>query len=305
MHKLSPKVTRGLSKNLVLYSFLLPTLTYYFVFEYVPIYGIQIAFKDLNLFAGISESPWVGLKHFENFFNSVYFYRLMRNTFLISFYSIIFAFPVPIILAVLLNELKAEKFRSVFQSISYIPHFISTVIIAGLIVNFLSPSTGMINMVIEFFGGNSINFLSKPEWFRTIYVSSGIWQTMGWGSIIYFASLRSIDPSLYEAAEIDGANRWKKIKFISLPGIMPTIIIMLLLNLGNLLKVGFEKVFLLYNASTYETADVLSTYVYRSGLVNQQYSFAAAVGLFNSIITLVLLIAFNYLAKKFTRNSLW
>jgi putative aldouronate transport system permease protein len=303
--KLSHLKGRTVRKNIALYILLFPTLSYFLVFRYIPIYGLQIAFKDYNPFVGFTASPWVGIKHFKSFFESIYFWRLIRNTFLLSFYSILFGFPVPILFAILLNELKSEKFRSTVQTISYMPHFLSTVIVAGLIVNFLSPSIGVINKIIEALGGNAIDFLRRPEWFRTIYISSGIWQGMGWNSIIYYASLRAISPSLYEAADIDGANRRQKMIYISLPGILPTIVTLLLLNLGNLLSVGFEKVFLLYNATTYETADVLSTYVYRSGLISQQYSFATAVGLFNSVVTLVLLIFFNSTAKKTSGESLW
>lgn len=303
--KISKMSLRDFKKNFVLYTFLFPTILYFLVFHYAPLYGLQIAFKDFSPFIGFARSPWVGFKHFESFFNSIYLWRLASNTFLISFYSILFGFPMPIILALILNELRSERFRSVFQTISYVPHFISTVIICGLIVNFLSPSTGIVNAIISSLGGNTIDFLIRPEWFRTIYIGSGVWQGMGWSSIIYYASLRAISPSLYEAADIDGASRWQKIIRISLPGILPTIITLLLLNLGNLMAVGFEKIFLLYNPSTYKTADVISTYVYRSGLISQQYSFASAVGLFNSFITLILLFIFNYSAKKSTGESLW
>ncbi len=296
---------RIIKKNIALYLLLMPTILYFLIFRYVLIYGLQIAFKEYNPFIGYKDSPWVGFKHFQSFFNSIYFYRLVRNTFLLSFYSILFGFPVPIIFALFLNELKSERFRSIIQSISYIPHFISTVIVCGLLVNFLSPSTGVINAVIKALTGDTIDFLRKPEWFRTIYVSSGIWQQMGWNSIIYYAAIRAIDPFLYEAADIDGANRWQKMIRISLPSILPTIITLLLLNLGNIMNVGFEKVFLLYNPNTYQTADIISTYVYRSGLVDQQYSFATAVGLFNSIINLLLLVIFNSVSKKASGESLW
>jgi len=272
-----------------LYIFLLPTIVFFVVFHYVPIYGLQIAFKNYVIMKGIWGSAWVGLQNFADVFALGSFWEVLRNTVLISFYKIVFGFPAPIILAILLSELVSTRFKKAAQTISYLPHFVSWVVLGGLFRQFLSPSMG----------------LQSPEWFRPIYISSGIWQSMGWSSIIYYASLRAINPSLYEAAAIDGANRKQKILSISLPGILPTIITLLLLNLGNLLTVGFEKVFLLYNPSTYETADVLSTYVYRSGLVGQQYSFAAAVGLFNSAVTLILLIVFNYAAKKASGQSLW
>jgi putative aldouronate transport system permease protein len=292
-------------RNSVLYLFLLPALLYYAIFNYGPMYGTVIAFMDYNPFRGIAESPWVGLRHFYAFFDSIYFFRLIRNTFLLGAYSIVFGFAVPIVFALLLNEMNKGKLRSVFQSISYLPHFISTVVVAGLIVTFLSPSTGVVNALISAAGGQTIDFMREPGWFRAVYVSSGIWQQMGWSSIIYFAALSGISPSLYEAADIDGAGRLDKVWNISLPGILPTIVTMFLLDLGRIMDVGFEKVFLLYNSSTYETADVLSTYVYRAGLEQQQYSFAAAVGLFNSLITLAFIILFNKLARRLSGNSLW
>jgi len=268
-------------------------------------YGVIIAFKDFGVFLGIRNSPWVGFTHFASFFSSVYFVRLIRNTFLLSFYSVLFGFPAPIIFALMLNELPKVGYRSVVQSLSYVPHFISTVVVAGLILSFLAPSTGVINALIKLFGGKPVDFMRDPAWFRFVYVATGVWQEMGWGSIIFFAGLSAIDPQLYEAAQMDGAGRIAKIWHISLPGVLPIIVTMLLLNLGRLMTVGFEKVFLLYNSATYETADVISTYVYRSGLVNQQYSFAAAVGLFNSVVTLVLLTMFNTIARKISEYSLW
>jgi putative aldouronate transport system permease protein len=296
---------KKMKRTIVLYLFLIPAIVYYVLLHYLPMYGALIAFQDFNPFRGFTNSEWVGFKHFIAFFDSIYFYRLVTNTFLLGIYTVIFAFPLPIIFALLLNEVKHTKFRTVIQSISYIPHFISTVVVVGLIATFLSPSTGFINEIISFVGFEKIDFLRSPEWFRTIYISSGVWQGLGWSSIIYFAALSSISPSLYEAADIDGANRWQKIVYISLPGITPTIVTILLLDLGRVMDIGFEKVFLLYNPSTYETADVLSTYTYRAGLIDQQYSFAAAVGLFNSLVTLVLILFFNYLAKRFTSYSLW
>lgn len=292
-------------KGWLLYLFFLPVALYYIIFHYAPMYGVIIAFKDFGVFLGIRNSPWVGLKHFQDFFSSVYFVRLIRNTFLLSFQSVLFGFPVPIIFALLLNELADVHYRSVVQSLSYIPHFISTVVVAGLVISFLAPSTGVVNETLRILGQKRIDFMRDPKWFRFVYVASGIWQEMGWGSIIYFAGLSSIDPQLYEAAQMDGAGRMRKIWHISLPGILPIIMTLLLLNLGRLMTVGFEKVFLLYNEATYETADVISTYVYRSGLVYQQYSFAAAVGLFNSVVTLILLTMFNTVARRVSEYSLW
>jgi len=292
-------------RNITLYLFLLPAFVYYIIFHYAPMYGALIAFQDYNPFAGMSNSPWVGFKHFRDFFGGVYFFRLLRNTLLISVYGLIFGFPMPIIFALLLNEVKSKKFRTTIQTISYMPHFISVVILCGLIVQFLAPNTGLIAKILEGFLGYPINVLEFSSWFRPIYIGSGIWQSMGWGSIIYFAALTSINPSLYEAADIDGASRIQKMVHISLPGLLPTIVTLLILNMGNLLSVGFEKVMLLYRTATYETADVISTYVYRSGLIAQQYSFATAVGLFNSAVGLILVLSANYAAKRISSQSLW
>lgn len=296
---------RSRKKGLLILTFMIPGILFYAIFCYAPMYGTLIAFQDFNPFLGFGESPWVGFKHFAEFFQSLYFWRLIRNTFLLSFYTIIFSFPMPILFALLLYEVRGNRFRSVVQSISYFPHFISMVVLCGLIRNFLAPSTGIINALITAMGGPAIDFLRDPQWFRTVYVVSGIWQSMGWSSIIYYATLTSVDTSLFEAADIDGASRLQKIRHISIPSLIPTIITLLLMNLGNIMNVGFEKVLLLYNSSIYEVADIISTYVYRSGIVGLQYSFAAAVGLFNSFIGIVLIGIFNGLAKKFTQVSLW
>lgn len=288
-----------------LYLMVLPVVVYYIVFHYVPMAGVVIAFKQYDPFTGIVESPWVGFKHFLRFFDSIYFFRLIRNTILLNVYGLVVGFPAPIILALMLNEVTRPLFKRVVQTISYLPYFCSTVVIVGIVVNFLSPTTGMVNQVIKALGGQPIAFLSSPEWFRHVYVWSGVWQGVGWSSIIYLAALAGIDPALYEAAEMDGAGRFAKMWHISIPGIAPVIMVLLLLNLGNMLNVGFEKVFLLYNPSTYSSADVISTYVYRAGLLEQQYDFGAAVGLFNSVVSLVLLTAFNWLAGKLGQQTLW
>ena len=293
------------ARNITLYLFLLPALIYYAIFHYAPMYGALIAFQEYNPFRGMSGSPWVGFTHFEAFFGGVFFFRLLRNTILLSLYGLIFGFPMPIIFALLLNEVKSKKYRSTIQSLSYMPHFVSTVIICGLILQFLAPNTGLIAGIFEFFTQSPVDLLANPGWFRPIYIISGIWQGMGWGSIIYFAALSTINPSLYEAADIDGASRLQKMFHISLPGLLPTIITLLILDLGRILNVGFEKVLLLYRTTTYETADIISTYVYRSGLINQQFSFAAAVGLFNSLVGLVLVLASNYAARRIANQSLW
>lgn len=291
-------------KSRYLYIMLLPTIAFYIIFHYLPMYGIIIAFKDFKASRGILGSPWVGFKHFEQFFSSYYFFRLIRNTFLLNFYGLIFGFPAPIILAILLNELRSEKFKRFVQSVSYLPHFISVVIVVGFIVDFFSQN-GIVNNLLSLFGIEPINFLIEPKWFRPLYVGSGIWQGIGWGSIIYLAAISGIDPELYEAAIIDGAGRFRKIISITIPSIAPTIIIQLIFRIGGMMSVGFEKVFLMYNPSTYETADVISTFVYRSGLQSAQYSYAAAIGLFNTIINFILLIGANYISRVTTESSLW
>lgn len=298
---------RYVKRDKYLLLLILPGIAYFITFQYLPLYGVIIAFKDFSIGKGILGSPWADplFKHFEQFFGSYYFGRLIRNTFMISVYSLVWGFPVPIIFALALNELKAGPFKKTIQTISYMPHFVSTVVVSGLLINFLSPANGLINNIIESFGGQRIAFLQETTWFRSIYIASGVWQEFGWGSIIYLAALSSIDPQLYEAARMDGAGRWKQMWHISLPGISNTIIILLIMNLGNLLRVGYEKLILLYSTSVYEVADVISTYVYRSGLLDKQYSFASAAGLFNSVVSLVLLVTFNRISKKVSEVSIW
>jgi putative aldouronate transport system permease protein len=268
-------------------------------------YGIIIAFKNYNVFTGIGKSPWVGFLYFEQFFNSVFFWRLIRNTFLISFYGLILGFPAPIILALLFNELKNGPFKKTAQTISYLPHFISTVIIVSMFVEFLSPSRGLVNNLIALFGGERIYFLGDPKYFRTVYTIMNIWRGVGWGTIVYLAALTGINPELYEAAIIDGCNRFRQILHVTIPGIASAIIIMLIFRVGELLSVGSESIILMYNPSIYETADVISTYVYRRGLVEAQYSFGAAVGLFNAVIGLLLIGVTNALARRYSETSLW
>jgi putative aldouronate transport system permease protein len=304
--KFEPRIIADkIMKYKYLYLLFLPVLVWYILFCYVPMYGIVIAFKDYNIFTGIADSPWVGFKYFQQFFESVYFWRLIRNTFVISFYGLIFGFPAPILLALLFNELKNGLFKKTVQTISYLPHFISTVIIVSMFVEFLSPSRGLINNLIAMFGGERIYFLGNPKYFRAVYTIMGIWQGVGWGTIIYLAALTGINTELYEAAIIDGCNRFKQTIHVTLPGIASTIIIMLIFRVGSLLSVGSESIILMYNPAIYETADVISTYVYRRGLVDAQYSFAAAVGLFNAIIGLVLIGVTNALSKRYSETSLW
>ncbi|NOU74912.1 ABC transporter permease subunit [Paenibacillus sp. LMG 31458] len=291
-------------KNKLLYVMLFPVLLYYVIFHYGPMYGAIIAFKDFSPRLGIWGSDWVGFEHFQAFFTGPYFWRTIKNTVLISFYQLLFGFPAPIVLALLLNEVKHALFKRTVQTITYMPHFISLVVICGIIKDF-TVSDGVLNDVIVFFGGERTTFLLEPSFFRSVYVSSGVWQHIGWGTIIFLAALTGIDQEQYEAAKIDGAGRWKQMTNVTLPGLMPTIIILLILEIGRMMNVGFEKIILLYNPGTYETADVISSYVYRVGLQDFNYSFSSAVGLFNSMINFILLICSNWLSRKFNDTSLW
>jgi putative aldouronate transport system permease protein len=297
-------IRSDLKRHWAIYVMALPVIAYYLLFHYGPMYGLQIAFKDFSTVKGIWGSPWVGFRHFESFFNGIYFWRLIKNTILINVYELLFGFPAAIVLALLLNEIRNSMFKRVVQTISYLPHFISIVVVAGMMVDFLGR-TGLINQIIASFGIEPIDFLKEASWFRFLFVSSGIWQGIGWGSIIYLAAMATIDPTLYEAARMDGANRWKQTLHITIPGIMPTIVILFILNMGNMLSVGSEKVLLLYNPLTYETGDVISTYVYRKGVLEASYSFTAAVGLFNSIVSFILIVSANSISKRLTENKLW
>ena len=284
---------------------ILPILIYYIVFHYLPMSGAIIAFKDFKPGGGIYNGDWVGMKWFIQFFQSPYAFRIIRNTILLSVYSIIFGFPIPILFAICITEIRSSKLRRTIQTVSYLPHFISTVVMVGMLSNMLSMNHGIINDVIIMMGGDPINFLQDPRWFRTLYVGSGIWQGFGFSSIIYIAAINGIDVSLYEAARIDGINKFQQVYYITIPMIAPTIIILFILQLGNLMSVGFEKVFLMYNPAVYETADVISTYVYRKGINSSSYSFASAVGLFNSLINFLLVYVSNAICRKATNTSLW
>ncbi len=298
------RIKKDFRANKYLYLMMLPVLAYYLIFHYGPMYGALIAFKDYTPMKGVWGSEWVGFKHFQEFFGSYYFARILKNTLLISLYSLVFEFPMPILLALLINEVRRQKFRRVVQSITYMPYFISMIVICGMIKDFTNGG-GLITSMLQFFGGDGTSLLQKPEWFRPIYVLSEIWQKIGWESIIYLAALMTIDLEQYEAARIDGASRLKQMLHVTLPGIMPTIVIMFILRMGNLLNVGFEKIILLYNPITYSTADVISSFVYRKGLLEFNWSFSAAVGLFNSVINLVLLVIANRLSRKISGSSLW
>lgn len=284
---------------------LAPVIMYFLIFHYWPMYGVQLAFKDFIATNGIFGSPWVGFKHFERFFDSYYFWRLIKNTLGIGLYELAVGFPVPIILALMINEVRHTFYKRLIQTVTYMPHFLSTVVMVGMIMIFLSPETGIVGQVIKLFGGEPIRFMTEPDWFKTIFVTSGVWQQMGWSSIIYLAALSGIDPQLHEAARVDGASRLQRIWHINIPGIMPTIVILLILKAGSILGVGFEKVFLMQNNLNLESSDVISTFVYRSGMLEAQYSFATAVDLFNSVINFIMLVTVNFIARRAGGSSLW
>jgi len=283
----------------------LPCLVYFVIFKYAPMFGIVISFKNYNLFKGIAESPWVGFKYYQMFFTNPDFFVIMKNTFLLGVYKLVFGFPAPILLALLINEVKNRVFKRFVQTVSYLPHFISNVVVASMVILFLSPSSGIVNNVIEWLGFAPINFMVKPELFRWIYVLSDIWQHIGWETIIYLAALTAIDPGLYEASEIDGASRWRQTWNVTLPGIAPAIVILFIMNVGKVLEIGFEKVFLLYNPAIYSTADIISTYVYRVGLSQGNYSYATAIDLFGGIISLFFVVGANYMSRRLSDTSLW
>lgn len=297
-----------IKRDRFMYLLLLPGVLWYFIFHYVPMYGVIIAFKDYKPFFGIEgifTSKWVGLQWFRKFFKSVYCARLLKNTFLLSFYSLAVNFPSAILLALFLNELKGKLFKKTVQTISYLPHFLSAVIVCGIVREMVSTDSGLFNALIKLFGGKPIPFLSRPEWFRTIYISSGLWQGIGWSSIIYLAAMSGLDQELYDAARIDGAGVLKRMRHITIPGIRQVISIQLILAVGGILSVGAEKILLLYNPQIYSTADVISTYVYREGLGNQNYSFGTAVGLFGSLVHMVLILGTNFIAKKMGEEGIW
>lgn len=301
------KIRMDFQKNKAVYFMFLPVVVFYLIFHYYPMSGIILAFKDFKPALGIWGSPFTGdygFEHFLAFFGSSFFGRTITNTILISLYQLILGFPMPIILALMLNELRSPKFKKVMQTITYFPHFISTVVVCGMLTDFCL-SDGLFNQITGFFGVPSVSMLSEPKLFRTIYVASGIWQSMGWDSIIYLAAIAGIDTQLYEAASLDGAGRFKKIWHITLPGIKGTVVILFIMAIGKMMSVGSEKILLLYNPSTYKTADVISTYVYRKGLLDQDYSYSTAVNLFNSVINFALVFCANALSRKLTETSLF
>lgn len=288
-----------------LYLLLIPFLLYYILFVFRPMGGMVIAFKDYGLYKGIAGSPWVGLKHFREFFQSEFFGRTLKNTLFISLYQLLFGFPLPIILALLLNEVSSKKYKSVVQTFSYIPYFISTVVIAGMVTLFLSPSNGVVNIILSKLGFDKIYFLTKPEYFRSIYTITNIWVGLGYNSIVYISALSGVDQELYEACKIDGGGRWRQTLSVTLPGILPTIVTMFLIQIGNILNVGYELIILLYQPATYDTADTISTYIYRMGIEKANYSLSTAVGFFNSMVGFILVACANYISNKVNDVGLW
>jgi len=288
-----------------LYVLILPAFLYFLIFHYGPMYGVQIAFKDYMPSLGIWGSPWVGVKHFTRFFNSYYFGTLLKNTLGISVYSLLVGFPLPIILALALNEIKDGRFKKIVQTVTYAPHFISVVVIVGMIIAFLSPQTGIINHAIKALGFKPIAFMESPKWFKTIYVLSDVWQSTGWNSVIYMAALSGVDPQLHEAATIDGASRWQRLIYVNLPTLIPTMVILLIMNFGGIMSLGHEKVLLMQNPLNMPSSNIISTFTYQQGLLDAHYSYAAAIGLFNSVINAVLLLGVNKISRKLSEVSLW
>ncbi|HTG68694.1 MAG TPA: ABC transporter permease subunit [Candidatus Udaeobacter sp.] len=294
-----------IKQNYELYLFILPVVLVYAIFKYYPMYGVQIAFKNFRASKGIWGSEWVGFEHFMRFFDAYNFWPIMENTILLSVYSLIFGFPIPILVALMLNQMLAKRYKNFVQTVIYAPHFISTVVLVGMLNVFLSPNSGIVNHIITFFGGDPVLFMANEGWFRPLYVLSGIWQETGFATIIYLAALAGVNPELHEAAVMDGASKWKRVKHVDIPSIMPTIIILMVLAVGNIMSVGFEKAFLMQSDLNYGASNIIPTYVYELGIQKAQYSLSAAIGLFNAIINVVLLVTVNRVAKKLTETSLW
>jgi putative aldouronate transport system permease protein len=283
----------------------IPPVIYLVLFCYMPMYGAQIAFRDFSPFKGIWGSPWAGLTHFISFFKSIYFFRIFRNTLVISLTQLTFTFPLPIIVALMLNEVGNKYVKGTIQTVIYLPHFISVVVVVGLVFAVLSPGSGIINRIITSLGFTRVYFFNEPTYFPFIIAGAEVWQNTGWGTIVYLAAITGIDPALYEAAVIDGASRLKQVLHITIPAIMPTVITLLILRIGSLFSVGYQRILLLYNPTIYETADIIQTFVYRRGITGQEYSFSTAVDLFNSVVNLVMLLMFNKIMSKVSSTSLW
>lgn len=301
--KLNP--IESLKKDWSLYTFCLPGVILTFIFSYIPMYGVQIAFRDFNAKQGIWGSPWVGMKHFKRFVTSPFFALTLKNTLILSLYGLLVSFPIPIILALMLNSFRHKRYRKVIQMVTYAPNFISTIVMCGMLLLFMSPTVGVINTVIKGMGGEAINFMAKKEYWRHIYVWSGVWQGMGWSSVIYFAALSGISPELHEAAMVDGATKFQIVCHIDFPSILPTATILLIMNCGSVLSIGFEKAFALQNDLNQSVSEIISTYVYRVGLIQNSMSYSSAIGLFNTVVNLVLLVTVNTISDKMSGNSMF
>lgn len=298
------RLATDIKKYPAMYLMIIPVILYFLLFHYRPMYGLLMAFENYSPRLGISGSEWVGFEHFKAFFNDTYFFRILRNTLVISFSSLIFGFPMPIIFALLLNEVRCERFKKTIQTTSYLPHFISLVVICGMIKSFTADN-GLVTQILASLGINTGTMLQNEKLFVPIMILSDMWQNTGWDAIIYIAAISAIDQELYEAAQIDGAGRWKQLFNITLPSILPTIVILLIMRVGSIMSVGSEKILLLYNPGIYETSDVIATYVYRKGLLENSWSYSAAIGMFNSVINLILLVIANSVSKHLTESSLW
>ncbi len=298
------KTLKNMGRHWQLYLLLIPIIVFFIVFKYVPMYGLQIAFRDYMVTKGFSGSPWVGLKHFNRFVHSPEFWLIIKNTLTISVFQLLISFPLPIIISLLINQLRKQRSKTIIQNVLIAPHFISLVVLIGMVMIFLNPRNGLINQLIIAFGGEPIHFLGKPEYFKGIYILSGVWQNTGWDTVIYIAALSSIDPALYEAATVDGATRWQKIWRIDFPGILPVVITQLILNCGQMLSIGYEKILLLQNPLNRVASEVISTYEYQQGILNSQFSYSTAIGLFNAVINFAILLLVNHLAKKYSDTSI-
>ncbi len=299
------RIITRLSRDWQIYVLLLPALAYFIVFHYLPMYGVQIAFRQYRFVDGITGSRWVGLKHFEDFLGAYYFGRLLTNTFLLNIFGLIIGFPIPVILAILLNQLERARFRKFTQTAIYVPHFISTAVIAGMLYLFLSPTSGIVNYMIKALGGSSVNFMMESSWFRPMFILSDIWQHAGWNTILYLATLTAIDQEVYEAATIDGATKRQKIRYIDIPYLVPIMVMLLILNAGGLLASNTDKALLMQTPGNIATSDIIGVYVYNMGLGKGQFSYTAAIGLFVNVINFFMIISVNWIARRVSDTSLF
>ena len=303
--KQKSKFAKRLSDSKYLLLMIAPCVLYFIIFKYWPMFGLITSFQNYSVFKGITGSEWVGFKHYSTFFHDPYFFTVLKNTLLLGIFNTAWNFPMPIILALVINEIRSNKLKKFTQTVSYFPHFISVVILCGMVMSGLSPRGGIVNNIVVLFGGKPINFISDPKYFRTIYIASGIWQTTGWGTIIYLAALTGVNVELYDAAAVDGANRWQKLWNVTLPAIIPTIVVVLIMSVGRSVTIGFDKVFLLQNDANISTSEVISTYEYERGIIKGNYSYSAAIGLFMSVISSLLVIMTNTISRKLSDTALW